>query len=84
MNRIDIERDWIRRSVNRKAGVILCGFLLDHDDCISDLWSDIWDTSPCSLISHFYEVYDLADYFAMSYLCRALSLNMLLDDNNVK
>ncbi len=86
VTREQIETSWL--SENRtNRGTPLCRFTSDINLCLGYKWHEIWhtDDNPHLMVSGLYYKPIHTDYIdELTYLTRALSLNMLLDDNNVK
>ncbi len=88
MTRKEIEKLWIEESIERRYGKPLCDFMYEvgNDDLIRQ-WDEIWDSQKYSYISdyfdddYYYKTISSENYYVLSYLLRALSLNILLDDN---
>ena len=87
VTRKQVENKWLKKSKEQSerglnSGVSLCMFLRNLDsNALSYRWEAVWCT-PRRLrvyIASYFE--DESDQGDLSYLCRALSLHMLLDDN---
>lgn len=79
-NREEIERAWVEESVKKLSGIPLCSFI-DYSKflAIRKAWNQVWDKQSKV---YMYAYFQRESYFSdLTYLCRALSLNMLLDDN---
>ena len=80
-----IEHNWqITEDISGRA---LCSFMdwnTTHD--LGLQWHKIWNTRTTNVIymEGLYHHDNKDDYKELTYLLRALSLNMILDDNNVK
>lgn len=73
----------------------LCTFIIDHAPELFNIWSNIWIDRkttrdacgafmPCSILQYYiydYNCYDYIDRGDLTYLCRSLTLAMLLEDN---
>jgi len=85
-SRKEIENRWQRRTY--KGGSPLCIFLNRCRDMNTQCkilkmeWDTIWETQDHTYMSFYF--IDGWNREELSYLCRALSLHMLLDDNGVK
>jgi len=91
MTREEIERLWVQESDGYSYGYSkpLCSLMFEVGN--SDLirrWDKIWYSQKYNYISDYFDdgYYDYnpissEDYYVLSYLLRALSLNILLDDN---
>lgn len=81
MTREEIELDWLRQSNSDfREGKFLCWFL--EDKTLYPTFLKVYDKSASDIIEDYFN----DDYGGMSplelgYLIRALTLNMLLDDN---
>jgi len=89
MTRKEIENKWLKLSENKENGFMLCIFIcLYFSEYHLNIWDNkIWmDSDHIYMSTHFYDdcVTSPIDEDSMTYLCRALSLNMFLDDNNIK
>jgi hypothetical protein len=84
MNRHEIENKFIKESLGFREGPQLCGFTyrIGH----KKVWDKIWKDNEYIFISDYFyfDSETKKDYMTMSYLCRALTLNMILDDNNIE
>ena len=79
--REQIEQDWIDES--SEDGKSLCRFINDKDlhYMLIKAWIEVWysEEREHSYIHNYF--YGDQERLELSYLCRALTLNMLLDDN---
>ncbi len=88
MTRKEIEEYWVR--VSDMSGDELCFFIPEYmsKDAFSIWKSTIWvDIDVIYIDDYFHNdsnIQSFKDCQDMTYLCRALSLNMFLDDNNIK
>lgn len=79
--REEIEKAWVKESEKYYGGEALCWFLKKHYTEAESNWCSTWKKQEFFAIYCYFGAvfdYNTAD---LTYLCRALSLNMLLDDN---
>ena len=85
-----IEKKWLQLSNDYAPGQPLCAFINNYCPELRDGWEQVWHVEHCYLSVYFsqeqessYTGYKTLDESLCDivYLCRALSLCMLLDDN---
>ncbi len=79
LTRLEIEQAWIDQSYF--MGALLCRFTIGTK--LRRGWFKVWYREHGFISDKFSDVHFL-DKEVLSYLTRALSLNMLLDDNEVE
>ena len=92
MTREEIEQLWIEVSTDIMFGKPLCDFMyLVGNSDLEGQWNKIWGNQNYTYISDYFDddyywlsLINSEDYYTLSYLLRALSLNILLDDMEVK
>ena len=73
-----IEGNWILQSGTYGSGMALCSFIrTNNDDTLQIGWNKVWQLHGYINRLHQFD----NDVNALTYLTRALTLNMLLDDN---
>jgi len=78
--RKELEEKW--QAYSYREGLILCFFLTVHAPELKRKFKSLWETSDHIFISDYYfeEEYACRYDKDLAYLCRALTLNMFLDD----
>lgn len=88
MTREEIEKLWLKDNGGRSFGRLLCRFMYEVGDSnLISQWNGVWGSQKHNCISDYYcddyycDTISIEDYCNLTYLLRALSLNILLDNN---
>ena len=76
--REELETQWLAASRPYYQGRAICLFLGDYDSELGAIFKPIWRTTNSSIMSHYFQNNNYRD--ELTYLCRALTLNILLND----